>query len=74
MRLYTTPPYILTLVTWAQQNRLAFGQTPYIGWPSGLRPSAITILERVALPAAGSYNGPCGPIKSIFYRSQPTAW
>ena len=40
MKLYTTPPYILTLVTWVPQSKLAFGQTPHVGWPSGLRPLA----------------------------------
>ena len=40
MKLYTTPPSILTLVTWVPQSKLAFGQTPHVGWPSGLRPSA----------------------------------
>ena len=39
MKLYTTPPSILTLVTWIPQSKLAFGQTPHIGWPSGLQPS-----------------------------------
>ena len=27
MKLYTTPPTILTLVTWVQQSRLAFGHS-----------------------------------------------
>ena len=45
MKLYTTPPSILTLVTWVPQSKLAFGQTPHVGWPSGLRPLAITILQ-----------------------------
>ena len=27
MKLYTTQPSILTLVTWVQQSMLAFGQT-----------------------------------------------
>ena len=66
MKLYTTPPSILTLVTWVPQSRLAFGQTPHVGWPSGLRPLAITILQCAASLAAGGYDRPCGPIESLF--------
>ena len=66
MKLYTTPPSILTLVTWVPQIKLAFGQIPYVGWPSGLRPSAKRILQCAAFLAAGGYDRPCGPIKSIF--------
>ena len=66
MKLRTTPPSILTLVTWEPQSKLAFGQTPHVGWPSGLRPSAITILQCAASLAAGGYNRPCGPIKILF--------
>ena len=40
MKIYTTPPSIQTLVTWVPQSKLAFGQTPNVGWPSGLCPSA----------------------------------
>ena len=69
MRLYTSPPPILTLVTWVPQSRLAFGQTPHVGRPSGLRPSAITILQCAALLAAGGYDRPCGRIKSLFLLS-----
>ena len=29
MKLYTTPPYILTLVTWVPQSRLAFGHSAH---------------------------------------------
>ena len=31
---------ILPLKTWEPQSKLAIGQTPHVGWPSGLRPSA----------------------------------
>ena len=40
MKLYTNPPSMLTLVTWVPQSKLGFGQTPHIGWASGLRLSA----------------------------------
>ena len=40
MKLYTTLLSILTLVTWVPQSKLAFDQTPRVGWPSGLRPLA----------------------------------
>ena len=53
MKLDTTPPYILTLVTLVPQSKLAFGQTPHAGWLSGLLPLAITILQCTALLAAG---------------------
>ena len=46
---------ILTLVTWVPQSKLAFGHHRSVGWPSGLRPSAITILQCAALLAAGYY-------------------
>ena len=57
MKLYTTPPSILTLVTWVPQSRLAFGQTPHVGWLSGLRPSAITILQCAASLAGVHIDG-----------------
>ena len=69
MKLYTTPPYILTIVTWLPQSRLAFGQTPRVGWPLGLQPSAITILQCAALLGAGGYNQPCGLIANPFLLS-----
>ena len=53
MKLYTTPLSILTLVTWVPQSKLAFGQSPHVGWLSGLRPSAITILQCAASLVAG---------------------
>ena len=69
MKLYTPSPSILTVVTWVPQSRLAFGQTLHVGWPLGLRPSAITILQCAALLVAGGYVQPCGPIKSLFLLS-----
>ena len=45
VKLYTTQPYIVTLVTWVPQIRLAFGHPHRESWPSSLRPSAITILQ-----------------------------
>ena len=59
MKLYTTLPYIITLVTWEQQSKVAFSQTPHAGWTLGRRPSAIAILQCAALLATG------GPIKSL---------
>ena len=41
MKLHTTPPSTLILLTWVPQSKLAFGQTLHTGWPSGLRPSAM---------------------------------
>ena len=38
MKLYTTTPTILTLLTWVCQNKLAFGQTPHAGCLSGSGP------------------------------------
>ena len=73
MKLYATPPSILTLVTWVPQSRLAFSQTPHIGWPSGLGPLAITILQCAASLAAGGYVRPFGPNKSLFL-SKPTLY
>ena len=58
MKLYTNLPSILTLVTWVLQSKLAFGQTPHAGWLFGLRPSANTIQQCAASPAAGGYDGP----------------
>ena len=68
MKLYPTPPSILTLVTCVPQNRLALA-TPHVGWLSGLRPSPNRILQCAALLAAGGYDRPCGPIKSLFLLS-----
>ena len=50
-------------------SRLAFGKSPHVGWLSGLRPSAITIIQCAVSLAAGGYNLPCGPIKSLFLLS-----
>ena len=69
VKLYTTPPSILPLVTWELQSRLAFGQTQHVGWPSGLRPSAITSLQCAALLASGGYNPPSRLIKSLLLLS-----
>ena len=66
-RLYTTPPSIQTLVTWVPQNKLTFGQTPHIGWPSGLWPSPMTILQSAASLAPGGYDWPAGPIENLFW-------
>ena len=44
MKLYTTLPYILTLVTWVPQVKLAFGQTLcFIVRPSATTPSCPTV-------------------------------
>ena len=56
MELYTTPPSIQTLVIWKLQSKLAFGQTPHIGLLSGLRPSAIAILNCTAFLTAAGYD------------------
>ena len=66
MKLYPTPPSILHLLTWVLQCWLAFGKTLHVGWPSGLRPSAITILQSAAWLAAGGFDQPCWTIKSFF--------
>ena len=42
MKLYTTPPYILTLMTWVPQSRLAFGHSACrlaIGPPALAKPN-----------------------------------
>ena len=54
MKLYTTPPSILTLMTWVRQS-------------SGLWPSRF--LQCAALLAAIGYDWPCGPIKGFFSSS-----
>ena len=35
MKLYTTPPSILTLVTWVPQSRLAFGHSAHVTLSGG---------------------------------------
>ena len=72
--LYLTPasiPHLGHHPPWLgySARKLAFGQTPHVGWPSGLRPSAIIILQCAASLAAGGYNRPCGPIESLFLLS-----
>ena len=69
--LYLTPasiPHLGHHPPWLgySARKLAFGQTPHVGWPSGLRPSAIIILQCAASLAAGGYDRPCGPIESLF--------
>ena len=69
--LYLTPasiPHLGHHPPWLgySARKLAFGQTPHVGWPSGLRPSAITILQYAASLAAGGYNRPCVLMKSLF--------
>ena len=59
--LYLTPasiPHLGHHPPWLgySARKLAFGQTPHVGWPSGLRPSTITILQCAASFAAGSYD------------------
>ena len=63
--LYTTPPSILTLVTWVQRTQAGLRPSPHIGWPPGLRPSAIKILTHPASLAAGGYVRPFGPNESL---------
>ena len=53
MKLYTTPTFILTLVIWVPVSNLAFGQTPHVGWPPGLRPNRN--LQCTALLAAETH-------------------
>ena len=72
--LYPTPTSILHLGhhhTWLgySARNLAFGQTPHVGWLSGLRPLVITILQCAASLAAGGYDWPCWPIESLFLLS-----
>ena len=50
MKLYITPPSIITLMTWVPQRRVAFGHSAH----------------RLA---AGSYDRPCGPTRTIFWLS-----
>ena len=63
--LYPTPQSILTLVTWVQRTQAGLRPSPHVGWPWGLRPSAIKILTLPALLAAGGYVRPFGPNKSL---------
>ena len=54
-------------VVLVQRMRAGLCPNPHIGWPSGLRPSAITILQCAASLAACGYDQSCMPIESIFW-------
>ena len=53
-------------LAWVQRTQAGLRPNPHIGWPTGLRPSAKVILQCAASLAAGGYDQPCGPIKSLF--------
>ena len=69
MKLYTTPPSILTLMTWVLQSRMG---TPHIGWQLGLLPWPNRILQFATSLTAGSYkkknNKPFFVLQSLLYR------
>ena len=65
MKLYPTPPSILTLVTWVQRTQAGLRPSPHVSWPLGLRPLAIKILTLPALLAAGAYIRLFGPNESL---------
>ena len=65
MKLYPTPPSIPTLVTWVQHRQAGLRPSQQVGWPSGLRHSAIKILTLPALLAAGAYIRLFGPNESL---------
>ena len=63
MKLYTTPPSILTLVTWVQRTQASpSANSARMLWPS-------RIIQCAASLAPGGYDRPCGPIKSLFLLS-----
>ena len=67
MKLYITPPSILTLVTWVPQSRLAFGH-PAHRLADG--PPALGQTESYSaqpLLAAGGYNQPLSQLGVFFY-------
>ena len=65
MKLSTTPPSILTLVTWEPQSKLAFGQTAHVGWPSALGQTESYSMQP-CLPLAATI-GPAGRSRVFFY-------
>ena len=56
-------------LAWVQRTQAGLRPNPHVSWPSGLRPSAKSILQCAASLAAGGYDRPCGPIKSLFLLS-----
>ena len=56
-------------LAWVQRTQASLRPNPHISWPSGLRPSAKTILQCATLLAAGGYHRPCGPIENLFLLS-----
>ena len=56
-------------LAWVQRMQAGLRPNPHVGWPSGLRPSAKSILPCAASLAAGVYDRPCGPIESLFLLS-----
>ena len=66
MKLYTTPPSILTLVTWVQQSKLAFVHSPHrltIG-PTALgHTESYSVQPRLLLEAT---IGPAGQSRVFF--------
>ena len=51
--------------SWVQRTQVGLWPSQHIGWPSGLRPSAIKILTLPALLAVGGYVLPFGSNKSL---------
>ena len=66
--IYPTPRTPSSLA-WVQRTQAGLRPNPHVSWPSGLRPSAITILQCAASLAAGGYDRPCKPIESLFLSS-----
>ena len=67
MKLFTTPPSILTLVTWVQRMQ---------AWPSvnsarrlAFKSESKSYSVQPASLAAADYDWPCGPIESLFILS-----
>ena len=48
-------------LAWVQRTQAGLRPNPHVSWPL-----ATTILQYAASLAAGGYDRPCGPIKSLF--------
>ena len=67
MKLYTTPPSILTLVTWVPQSKLAFGHSPRrlaVGPPALGETESYSMQPCLLLAATIS---PAGRSRVLFY-------
>ena len=74
VKLYTTPPFILTLVTWVPQGRLAFGHSARrlaVGPPVLGQTKFLSVQPRLLLVAT---IGPAGGLRVFFYWVRPASF